>query len=63
MSEVGPRSRLAPVATRQPHLARRDAAARRPDRVRNIGRVMKEPANTVTIAISGIGELTNEFRQ
>jgi 2-keto-4-pentenoate hydratase/2-oxohepta-3-ene-1,7-dioic acid hydratase in catechol pathway len=25
--------------------------------------VMKEPANTVTIAIDGIGELTNEFRQ
>lgn len=25
--------------------------------------VMKEPVNTVTIAIDGIGELTNEFRQ
>ncbi|MGQ0680797.1 fumarylacetoacetate hydrolase family protein [Bradyrhizobium sp.] len=25
--------------------------------------VMKEPANTITIAIDGIGELTNEFRQ
>jgi len=24
---------------------------------------MKEPVNTVTIAIDGIGELTNEFRQ
>ena len=25
--------------------------------------VMKEPVNTVTVAIDGIGELTNEFRQ
>ena len=25
--------------------------------------VMKEPVNTVTVAIGGIGELTNEFRQ
>ena len=25
--------------------------------------VMKQPVNTVTIAIAGIGELTNEFRQ
>ena len=25
--------------------------------------VMKEPANTITVAIDGIGELTNEFRQ
>jgi len=25
--------------------------------------VMREPVNTVTIAIDGIGELTNEFRQ
>jgi 2-keto-4-pentenoate hydratase/2-oxohepta-3-ene-1,7-dioic acid hydratase in catechol pathway len=25
--------------------------------------VMKEPVNTVTVAIVGIGELTNEFRQ
>lgn len=25
--------------------------------------VMKEPVNTITVAISGIGELTNEFRQ
>ncbi len=25
--------------------------------------VMKEPVNTVTVAINGIGELTNEFRQ
>jgi 2-keto-4-pentenoate hydratase/2-oxohepta-3-ene-1,7-dioic acid hydratase in catechol pathway len=25
--------------------------------------VMKEPVNTVTVAIEGIGELTNEFRQ
>jgi 2-keto-4-pentenoate hydratase/2-oxohepta-3-ene-1,7-dioic acid hydratase in catechol pathway len=24
---------------------------------------MKEPVNTITIAIAGIGELTNEFRQ
>jgi hypothetical protein len=24
---------------------------------------MKEPVNTVTVAIDGIGELTNEFRQ
>ena len=24
--------------------------------------VMKEPVNTVTVAIDGIGELTNEFR-
>jgi len=25
--------------------------------------VMKQPVNTVTVAIDGIGELTNEFRQ
>jgi hypothetical protein len=25
--------------------------------------VMTEPVNTVTVAIDGIGELTNEFRQ
>jgi 2-keto-4-pentenoate hydratase/2-oxohepta-3-ene-1,7-dioic acid hydratase in catechol pathway len=25
--------------------------------------VMKEPDNRVTVAIDGIGELTNEFRQ
>jgi len=25
--------------------------------------VMKEPVNTVTVAIDGIGELTKEFRQ
>jgi hypothetical protein len=25
--------------------------------------VMKEAVNTVTVAIDGIGELTNEFRQ
>jgi hypothetical protein len=25
--------------------------------------VMKEPVNTVTVAIDGIGELTNEFRR
>jgi len=25
--------------------------------------VMREPVNTLTIAIDGIGELTNEFRQ
>jgi len=25
--------------------------------------VMKDPVNTVTVAIDGIGELTNEFRQ
>jgi hypothetical protein len=25
--------------------------------------VMKEPVNMVTVAIDGIGELTNEFRQ
>ena len=25
--------------------------------------VMKDPFNTVTVAIDGIGELTNEFRQ
>ena len=25
--------------------------------------VMKDPVNTITIAIDGIGELTNEFRQ
>jgi 2-keto-4-pentenoate hydratase/2-oxohepta-3-ene-1,7-dioic acid hydratase in catechol pathway len=25
--------------------------------------VMKEPANTITVAVDGIGELTNEFRQ
>ena len=25
--------------------------------------VMKEPVNTVTVVIDGIGELTNEFRQ
>jgi len=24
---------------------------------------MKEPVNTVTVAIDGIGQLTNEFRQ
>jgi hypothetical protein len=24
---------------------------------------MKDPVNTVTVAIDGIGELTNEFRQ
>jgi hypothetical protein len=25
--------------------------------------VVKEPVNTVTVAIGGIGELTSEFRQ
>jgi 2-keto-4-pentenoate hydratase/2-oxohepta-3-ene-1,7-dioic acid hydratase in catechol pathway len=25
--------------------------------------VMKEPGNTITVAIDGIGEFTNEFRQ
>jgi hypothetical protein len=25
--------------------------------------IMKEPVNTITVAIDGIGELTNEFRQ
>jgi 2-keto-4-pentenoate hydratase/2-oxohepta-3-ene-1,7-dioic acid hydratase in catechol pathway len=25
--------------------------------------VMKDPVNTVTVAIDGVGELTNEFRQ
>jgi hypothetical protein len=25
--------------------------------------VMKKPVNTVTVAIDGIGEFTNEFRQ
>lgn len=27
------------------------------------GGVMKEPVDTVTVAIDGIGELTNEFRR
>jgi hypothetical protein len=37
-------------------------ADRRSDRLRYIGR-RQEPVNTVTAAIDGIGELTNEFRQ
>lgn len=50
-------------------LGRGGAGQREPERPRYDGKatygvgVMKEPVNTVTIAIDGIGELTNEFRQ
>jgi hypothetical protein len=42
---------------------RREAGAERQNfPISDLG-VMKEPVNIVTVAIDGIGELTNEFRQ